>query len=153
VRIVVDDLSGPAIAAFLDEHLTEMRAVTPPGSMHALDLDALRAPDVTFWTVWDGDALLACAALKDLGGGDGEIKSMRVAAERRGEGIADDLVRFVLDEARRRGWRRLFLETGSFAFFAPARRLYERHAFTHCPPFADYPDDPNSVHMVRSLTR
>jgi putative acetyltransferase len=152
VRIVADDLSGPEIAAFLDEHLTEMQAVTPPGSVHALDLDALRAPEVTFWTVWDGAALVACAALKDLGAGDGEIKSMRVAAHRRGEGIADDLVGFVVDEAVRRGWRRLYLETGSFAFFAPARRLYERHGFTYCRPFADYPEDPNSVHLVRSLT-
>jgi putative acetyltransferase len=77
---------------------------------------------------------------------------MRVAADRRGEGIADDLMRFVLTEARRRGWARLYLETGSFAFFAPARRLYERHGFTYCPPFADYPDDPNSVHLMRVLT-
>jgi putative acetyltransferase len=152
VRIVVDDLSGPEIVAFLDEHLTEMRTVTPPGSVHALDLDALRAPEVTVWTVWDDDTLVACAALKDLGGADGEIKSMRVAAHRRGEGIADGLVRFMLDEARRRGWRRLYLETGSFDFFAPARRLYERHGFTYCPPFAGYPEDANSVHLVRVLT-
>lgn len=152
VQIVVDDLSGPRIAAFLEEHLAEMRATSPPQSVHALDLDGLRSPAITFWTVLDDDGgVLGCAALKRLGDGHGELKSMRVAAHRRGEGIAARLLVHVLDVARAEGLTRVSLETGSFDHFAPARRLYARHGFTPCPPFADYGPDPNSAFMTLEL--
>lgn len=152
VQIVVDDLSGPRIAAFLEEHIAEMRATSPPESKHALDLDGLRAPGITFWTALDDDGdVLGCAALKRLGDGHGELKSMRVAVHRRGEGIAARLLVHVLDAARAEGLTRISLETGSFDHFAPARRLYARHGFTDCPPFADYRPDPNSVFMTLAL--
>ncbi|WP_459645102.1 GNAT family N-acetyltransferase [Kineococcus sp. NUM-3379] len=150
--MVRDDLAGPAIAEFLTEHLQDMRSVSPPESVHALDLDALRRPDVTFWTVLDASGAVAgCAALKELDPAHGEVKSMRVAPAHRGTGLATRLLEHLLTEARRRGYRRISLETGSMGFFAPARALYARHGFTACGPFGSYREDPHSVFMTREL--
>jgi putative acetyltransferase len=151
VRIVVDDLSGPEVAALLAEHLDDMRASSPPESKHALDLEALRRPDVTFWTVWEDDVLLGFGALRELDPTHGEIKSMRTASASRGRGVGSALVRHVVAEGRRRGYRRLSLETGSSEHFAPARRLYERHGFVPCAPFGDYRPDRHSVHLTMVL--
>ncbi|OLL87922.1 Histone acetyltransferase HPA2 [Pseudonocardia sp. Ae263_Ps1] len=152
VHMVIDDLAGTEIAEFLSGHLADMRAQSPPESTHALDLDGLRGPAVTVWTVRDDDGtLLGCGALKELGPDGGEIKSMRTAPAARGRGVAAGLLVHLIGVARGRGYRTLHLETGSMEFFAPARRLYARHGFTPCPPFADYPDDSNSVHMVLEL--
>ncbi|MDP9794219.1 putative acetyltransferase [Catenuloplanes nepalensis] len=151
MRIVVDELSGPEIKAFLEEHLDEMRAVSPPESKHALDLDGLRRPEVTFWSVYDGDELVGCGALKRLDDTSGELKSMRTARTAKRRGVASALLRHVLAEAGRHGLTRLYLETGADDHFAPARALYTKHGFTRCTPFADYPEDPNSVHMVKVL--
>jgi putative acetyltransferase len=156
VRIVVDDLSGPAIAAFLAEHIAQMQATSPPESKHALDLDGLRRPEVTFWSVLaDGGPgpgeLVGCGALLRLDAAHGEVKSMRVAPARRGQGLASLLLAHIIAEARRMGVARLSLETGSMDFFAPARRLYARHGFTPCAPFAGYREDPNSVFMTLLL--
>jgi putative acetyltransferase len=150
-KIVVDDLTGPRIAAFLQEHLDEMRSISPPESKHALDLDGLRKPAVTFWTVLDGESLAGCGALKELDPAHAEIKSMRTATRYKNRGVASMLLRHMIDEARRRGYARLSLETGSFDFFAPARGLYAKHGFEQCEPFADYREDPNSVFMTRLL--
>jgi putative acetyltransferase len=151
VRIVVDDLSGPGIAALLEEHLRDMRATSPPESVHALDLDGLRDPAVTVWSVLDGDAVVGCGALKLLDAGHGEIKSMRTAASHRSRGIGTAVLRHLLAEARARGLARLSLETGTQPFFAPARALYVRHGFVPCPPFAGYTDDPNSAYFTLDL--
>jgi putative acetyltransferase len=151
MHIDVDDLSGPEIAALLEAHLQLMRETSPPESVHALDLDGLKAPEVTFWTVWDGAQLLGCGALKELGPGEGEIKSMHTAQAARGRGVARAMLAHILGEARRRGYRRLSLETGSMAAFAAARALYARFGFQACPPFADYVLDPNSVFMTLEL--
>lgn len=151
MRIRVDDLTHPAVHALLREHLADMVATSPPDSVHALDLTGLRDPAVTVWTAWTGDVVLGCAALKELDPAHGEVKSMRTAAAARGTGVATHLLRHLLEEARARGYRRLSLETGSQDFFAPARRLYRRHGFVDCPPFAVYTDDPNSTYLTREL--
>jgi len=151
VLIRVDDLTHPAVHALLGEHLADMHATSPAESVHALDLAGLRDPAVTVWTAWDGDVVLGCAALKELDPAHGEVKSMRTTAAARGRGVATDLLRHLVDQARARGYRRLSLETGSQDFFAPARRLYTRHGFVACPPFADYTDDPNSTYLTREL--
>lgn len=148
---MADDLTGPAIAALLEEHLTEMRATSPPESVHALDLDALREPGVTFWSVWDGDSLVGCGALKRIGDRHAEVKSMRTTRARQGNGIGSAVLAHIIAQARAMGFTRLSLETGSMPFFAPARRLYERFGFAYCEPFADYRPDPNSVFMTRTL--
>ncbi len=149
--IRVDDLTGSEIAAFLEAHIRDMRAVSPPQSKHALDLDGLRRPGITFWTVWDGAALVGCGAIKALDAGHAEIKSMRVDAARRRDGIGSRLLAHALDAARADGHRRVSLETGSMPFFEPARRLYAKFGFVACPPFGDYVEDPNSVFMTRPL--
>lgn len=149
--IRLDDLSGCAIVALLHEHLAHMRAVTPPGSVHALDLEGLRRPDVTFWSLWEGDELLGCGALKALSADHGEIKSMRTARKHLRRGVAADMLRHIIGEAERRGYRRLSLETGAMAAFEPARRLYARFGFEICGPFDGYREDPNSVFMTRRL--
>src|SRR5919197_1161056 len=138
MNIIVDDLSGPQIAEFLEEHVQEMRSITPLESKHALDLDGLRKPEITFWSVMDGDELVGCGAIKRLDAGHAEVKAMRTASTRRGGGIASLLLAHIITEARRMGFKRLSLETGSAEFFLPARKLHERFGFTCCQPFADY---------------
>ena len=152
MQIVVDDLSGPQIAAFLDEHVQEMRSITPsPDSKHALDLDDLRQPEITFWSAMDGSTLVGCAAIKRLDASHAEVKSMRTAPARRRDGIASMLLEHINAEATRMGFTRLSLETGSYEFFLPARKLYEKFGFEYCEPFASYQPDPNSVFMTRQL--
>ncbi len=151
MEIKVDDLSGHEVSQLLLEHLQSMRQISPPESVHALDVDGLRQPEVTFWTVWDKGELLGCGALKELDQQHGEIKSMRTSAAHRRKGVAKTLLNHILEEAARRGYRRLSLETGSMKEFEPAHNLYAACGFTFCGPFADYVDDPNSVFMTREL--
>ena len=149
--IRLDDLRGPEIIALLDEHMRHMEATSPPESRHALDLSGLRQPEITFWCAWEGAELLGCVALKELDPTHGEIKSMRTAAPHLRKGVAAALLRHLIDEAARRGYRRLSLETGSMEYFEPARRLYAKSGFSRCGPFAGYVEDPNSVFMSRAL--
>lgn len=151
MHIEIDDLSRDAVRALLAEHLADMQATSPPGSVHALDLTGLTDPAVTLWTLWEGAAVLGCAALNELSTTEGEVKSMRTAAAARGRGVATRLLVHLLRKARHRGYVRLSLETGSQAFFAPARRLYARHGFVACPHFGDYTNDPNSNYFTLEL--
>ena len=146
-----DDLTGPEVIGLLHEHLDAVSRISPPESVHALDLDGLRAPNVTFWSVWQGSTLAGCGALKELDAHHGEIKSMRTARPHLRTGVAAALLGHILHVAKARGYRRLSLETGSQEAFAPARALYARFGFELCGPFADYIDDPNSVFMTREL--
>lgn len=151
MHIRLDDLRGPEIAALLQEHLRDMYATSPPESVHALDLDRLRQADIAFWSLWQGDTLLGCAALKHLDAQAGEVKSMRTASPFRRRGVARTLLHHLINEARRRGYRRLWLETGSMAYFDAARALYADCGFIECDPFADYVPDPHSIFMCKSL--
>ncbi|RAO77136.1 GNAT family N-acetyltransferase [Dyella jiangningensis] len=150
-EIRLDDLRGPEIAALLQEHLDDMKLHSPPESIHALDLEKLRRPEITFWSLWQDGELLGCGALKRLDATQGEIKSMRTSHRHRRKGVAATMLQHILDEAKQRGYQRLSLETGSPAAFAPARELYARFGFRYCGPFADYVDDPYSVFMTREL--
>lgn len=151
MRIVTDDLQGPDIIALLHEHLTALRSTSPPESCHVLDLEGLRQPDITFWSVWDGTQLAGCGALKELAPHHGELKSMRTARTHLRKGVASALLRHMIEEASRRGYRRLSLETGSMAYFDPARALYASFGFRKCAPFGGYVEDPNSVYMAKDL--
>ncbi|MCU0704765.1 MAG: GNAT family N-acetyltransferase [Fimbriiglobus sp.] len=139
-----DDLTGPEVRELLEEHLADMRAISPPESVHALDLTGLRKPEVTFWTVWEGGELLGCGALKELDPTHGEVKSMRTARRHRRKGVGRAVLEHIVAEAKARGYARLSLETGTQPPFAPAHRLYEGFGFADCGPFADYTPDPNS---------
>lgn len=151
VDIRPDDVTGPEIIALLRAHAQTMLASSPAESCHFLPAEGLRAPDISFWSMWDGGALVGCGALKDLGGGQGEIKSMHMRAALRGRGLGRLMLEHIVAEARGRGMRTLLLETGSMDAFIPARRLYERFGFCYCEPFGDYVKDPNSVFMRYDL--
>jgi len=151
MEIRLDDLAGVEIRALLAEHLRNMHEHSPPESVHALDLTALRRPEVSFWTVWSDGELLGCGALKELTPAHGEIKSMRTAPAHRRKGVARAMLEHIIAEARRRAYARLSLETGSMAAFEAARRLYEGFGFEYCPPFGDYREDPNSVFLTCNL--
>ncbi|WP_110669967.1 GNAT family N-acetyltransferase [Salinicola halophilus] len=151
MHIIRDDLRGPDIAALLQAHLDDFAPHSPPESRHALDLEALRQPDVYFYTVWEDDDLLGCGAFKRLDARHAEIKSMRTDSRHLRRGVARALLTHLIDEARAAGFERLSLETGSVAHFAPARQLYAAFGFETCGPFGDYVEDPYSVFMTRSL--
>jgi putative acetyltransferase len=151
MRIELDDLSRPQIHALLNEHLRNMYELSPPESVHALDLERLRSPEISFWTAWDGTQLIGCGALKELDALHGEIKSMRTPATLRRRGAGRALLDHIIAVARARGYRRVSLETGSTADFLPAQRLYKSAGFSYCGPFGEYRADPNSAFMTLQL--
>ena len=149
--IHVDDPRRSEIASLLRGHLDDMAIHSPPESIHALDIEGLCSPNITFWTASAGSQLLGCGALLELDSGHGEIKSMRTAAEHRREGVGIGILEHIIAEAERRSYVRLSLETGSMTAYAPARALFSRFGFEFCEPFASYSLDPNSVFMTRTL--
>lgn len=151
MRIQLDDPARPDVMALLGEHLRNMHELSPRESVHALDVDGLKSPDISFWTVREGDVLLGCGALKELDPAHGEVKSMRTPDSLRRRGAGRAMLTHIVHEARARGYRRLSLETGSMEEFAPAQRLYESFGFVFCEPFGDYNPDPNSVFMTLAL--
>lgn len=151
MQIKIDDLQHPAIHALLNEHLQNMYELSPPESVHALDLEKLRAPEITLWTAWENDLLVGCGALKELDLKHGEIKSMRTPSAHRRKGVGRFILAHIIEVARRRAYERLSLETGSEDAFKPAQKLYESFGFTYCGPFGDYKEDPNSVFMTLVL--
>lgn len=152
LKIEIDDLNGPEIASLLQRHLDHMYAITPADSVYALDMDALRVPEITFWSAWLDGQLVGCVALKDHGNDLGEVKSMHTVAESRGQGIAQKLLANLLEFARAENFRRLSLETGKTEHFEPAQNLYARFGFAETGPFADYEDDPHSYFMALQLS-
>jgi putative acetyltransferase len=152
ITIKIDNLSSSQIALFLQEHIKDMKAVSPPKSKHALDIEELKKPEITFWTVWDGETLIGCGGIKELDAKHAEVKSMRTSATYRGRGVASKLLQHIVNEAQQRGYERLSLETGAMPFFAPARALYEKFGFSFCAPFSTYKEDINSVFMTKELS-
>ena len=152
ITLRVDDLSGEPAQALLRLHLAGMRANTPPEHVFALDWSGLKAPGITVWTAWRDDAIAGIGALRTIDATHGEIKSMRTTEARRRSGVGRAMLMHIIDEATRRGYRRLSLETGSQPEFVPAHRLYRDTGFVDCAPFADYRPDPNSVFMTLDLT-
>lgn len=151
MRIIEDDLTGIEIRALLETHFAGMLASSPAGSCHFLDFDGLNAPDVTFWSIWDGGTLAGCGALKALSSTQGEIKSMRTHADHLRKGVGAAMLKHIILQARQRSYVRLSLETGSSDAFLPARALYEAYGFTYCPPFGDYAEDPFSCFMTLAI--
>ena len=151
LQIRESDLTEQKVIALLQNHLEDMKAITPPESIHALDLRELKSSALTFWTAWYGDDLVGCGALKELDSNSGEIKSMRTVKLYRRRGIASKMLEHIIKEAQKRGYDCLNLETGALPEFAPARALYDRHGFEYRSPFAEYINDPNSVFMMKRL--
>ncbi|KQL50429.1 acetyltransferase [Heyndrickxia shackletonii] len=151
MEIKLDDLTGTEIAGLIMEHLQGMALNSPPESIHALNLEQLQKPEITFWSAWEGNELTGCGALKELDRHHGEVKSMRTAQAHMRKGVAKKMLQHIIEEAKRRGYARLSLETGSMEAFEPARKLYASFGFKYCKPFADYVEDPNSVFMTLEL--
>ena len=151
LHVRIDDLTSTEVHALLNQHLQNMFELSPPESVHALDLDKLRAPDITFWTAWDGHTLMGCGALKELDRTHGEIKSMRTPSALRRRGAGRLILGHIIAVAKSRGYQRLSLETGSSDAFKPAQQLYEQSGFFRCDPFGDYVEDPHSVFMTIQL--
>jgi len=151
MKIEIDDPTRPEIHKLLQDHLQSVALHSPPESVHALGVEALRQPEITFWAVWEDGELMGCGALKELDSRHGEIKSMKTSSQHLRKGVATKLLKHILEEARRRGYSRLSLETGSMEAFAPARQLYAKFGFQYCEPFADYVLDPYSVFMTKEL--
>lgn len=149
--IRVTDPHLPEVTQLLQLHLNDMAVHSPPESIHALDIDALCAPQITFWAAWRDQALLGCGALSELDASHGEVKSMRTANAYLRQGVARQLLETIITTAKQRNYQRLSLETGSMAAFAPARKLYEDYGFELCEPFGDYVLDPNSLFMTRAV--
>lgn len=153
MQIETDDLTRPEVLALLNEHLANMYELSPPESVHALDVSKLKAADITFWTAWQDGVLMGCAALKELSPRHGEVKSMRTPNARRGRGAGRALLKHLIHIAEGRHYGLLSLETGSQDGFIPARKLYESFGFTYCGPFGSYRDDPNSLFMALRLRK
>lgn len=151
MHIVEDDLTGPEIRALLEEHFAGMLASSPKDSCHFLDFDGLKGPGVTFWSIWDGSALMGCGALKQHDARLGEVKSMRTHADHLRKGAGAAMLEYIIAVARDRGLKQLSLETGSGPAFDAAHALYVRHGFSYCGPFADYKEDPFSRFMTLAL--
>src|ERR1051326_1136659 len=151
MRIIAGDFRDPRVLDLVHMHLTSARAETAPGSAHALDLAGLEAPEISFWTIWDGAALIGMGALKRLSVDHGEVKSMHTVPGMRRKGTGTAMLRHIIAVARASGMSRLSLETGSWDYFRPARAFYRRHGFVECPPFGEYAPDPNSVFMSLNL--
>ncbi len=151
IVIRVDDLSDGNVVELLKLHRLEMLKHSPPESVHALDTDQLHAPNITFWSAYiDGD-FAGCGALKDLGDGHGELKSMKTVPAYLRKGVAKALLLHITDQAKRRQFERLSLETGTQDVFLPARTLYQQLGFSRCAPFDTYQVDPLSVCMSRAI--
>jgi putative acetyltransferase len=150
-RIVEDDLTGQEVTELLAFHLAEMHALSPPCKVHAMPVERLREPDVTFYSAWDGDKLAAVGALREIDAARGELKSMRATPECRGKGAGEAILVHLVEEARRRGYTWLGLETGRPAAYIPAHNLYRKHGFTDCADFGDYVGDDFSMCMSRTL--
>ncbi len=151
--IKLDDLRGAQIARLLQAHLQAMHAISPPESVHALDIEALRQPGISFWSAWEQDDPMGCGALKEIDATHGEVKSMRTAAGHLRKGVARALLTHIVEQARVRGYRRLSLETGSMQEFLPALALYRSFDFQFCGPFGPYLPDLNSVFLSKELHR
>lgn len=150
-RIVEAGLDDPRVGALVDRHVATSRAQTGAGSAHSLAIESLRTPDIRFWSLWDGDDLVAIGALRRLSDMHGEIKSMHVAEARRGQGAGGAMLATIVEAARAAGVARLSLETGSWDYFRPAHALYRQHGFVECAAFEGYAPDPNSLFFTRAI--
>ena len=151
MKIIRGDLTDQRIVALLRHHFDKCHEVTPPGSAHVFDVSRLAAPEIDFWSAWDGEQLLGVGAMKPLDGTHGEVKSMHTSETARRRGVGSAILRHIIETSRARGLQRLSLETGSFGYFEPAVALYKAHGFEECRPFGDYRVDPNSVFLTLKL--
>ena len=152
MKISIDDLKSEGVAQLLKEHLADMHATSPIESIHALNIQDLKKPTITFWRAEKDGKLLGCIAIKELDLKHGEIKSMRTANDARNQGVASNLLIHVIRVAESRNYKQLSLETGTQDYFKPARKIYAKNGFSYCQAFAGYKPDVNSCFMSRKIS-
>ena len=141
----------PKVNELLKNHFIELRAASPEGSAHVLDIPGLKIPSIKFWSLWKDDQLMGCGALKFLEKNHGEFKSIRVADQFRKKGIGERIINHLIEEAKKLKISKLSIETGAGEFFAPARKLFNKFGFKISEPFAHYKVDPNSCYFSLDL--
>ena len=151
MNICIGKLRSKEVVMLLQEHHKDMLEHSPPESVHALDLTALEASNITFWSLWDGNTLAGIGALKELDKTHGEIKSMRTSTNYLRRGVAYKLLNHIVEQSYARMYKKLSLETGSMDAFFPAVSLYKKFGFQECGPFASYQEDPYSMFMTKNL--
>ena len=145
------NFDNPKVHELLSKHFVELRAASPEGSAHVLDIPGLKVSSIKFWSLWQDENLIGCGALKFLDVGHGEFKSIRIHDNFRGKGYGSKIVNHLINEAKNLKIKRLSIETGSGDFFAPARKLFNNCGFKPCPPFAHYKEDINSLYLTKLL--
>ncbi len=151
MEMKIDDLTDIRTLELINIHLAGMAENSPAESRHALTVEGLKQDNITFYSAWENNDILGCGALKELTPTHGEVKSMRTAKKHLRKGVAGAILQHIINEAKKRGYSKLSLETGSMDAFKPAHRLYESFGFKYCKPFDQYLDDPNSVFMEIDL--
>ena len=151
LKSIEGNFDNPEVNQLLNEHFIELRAASPEGSAHVLDIPGLKVSSIKFWSLWENDKLLGCGALKFLEKDHGEFKSIRVHNDYRGKGNGIKVMIHLIEKAKKLGIKKLSIETGSGEFFAPARRLFDKCGFKPCPPFAHYKKDVNSLYLSKLL--
>ena len=151
LKSIEGNFDNPEVNQLLNEHFIELRAASPKGSTHVLDIPGLKVSSIKFWSLWENDKLVGCGALKFLEKGHGEFKSIRVHNDYRGKGIGIKVITHLIEKAKELEIKKLSIETGSGKFFAPARRLFDKCGFKPCQPFAHYKKDVNSLYLSKLL--
>ena len=151
LKSIEGNFDHPNVNILLKKHFIELRAASPEGSAHVLDIPGLQKPSIKFWSLWEDDQLVGCGALKFLDKDHGEFKSIRIEANFRGKGNGIKVINHLIDEAKKLKIKKLSIETGAGKFFAPARKLFDNCGFKPCEPFAHYKEDDNSLYLAKLL--
>ena len=151
LKLIEGNFNHPEVNQLLKKHFIELKAASPEGSAHVLDISGLQVPSIKFWSLWENDQLVGCGALKILEKTHGEFKSIRVHDKFRGKGMGIKVINLLINEAKKLAIKRISIETGAGDFFIPARKLFNNCGFKSCQPFAHYKEDVNSLYLTKHL--
>ena len=151
LKSIEGNFDNPEVNELLTKHFIELRAASPEGSTHVLDIPGLKVPSIKFWSLWNDKKLIGCGALKFLDKEHGEFKSIRVADKFRNNGMGEKIISHLIDQSKQIGIKKLSIETGAGEFFSPARKLFKKFGFNECKPFAHYKEDPNSCYYSLNI--
>ena len=153
MKSIENNFDHPEVNDLLNKHFIELRSVSPEGSVHVLDIPDLKISSIKFWSLWENEQLIGCGALKFLGENHGEFKSIRISDKFRKNGLGIKIITHLINEAKKLNVKRISVETGSGAFFVPARKLLKKCGFEPCKPFAHYKEDPNSCYFSLDISK
>ena len=151
LKSIEGNFDNSEVNELLKKHFIELRAASPEGSAHVLDIPGLRVNSIKFWSLWDDKKLIGCGALKFINKEHGEFKSIRIHDDFRKKGLGTEVINHLISEAKKLKIKRLSIETGAGDFFIPARKLFKKAGFTPCKPFAHYKEDVNSVYLTKLI--